>query len=278
MKSTSDTLTVGGLFSDFDVIEAARKLYPSIKHEIVTQLGLFQEETSAGQSTESHKEPVDKESIRTLIVSLSGDSQLSEVVYADEVTFKSNLGVGPSGIVDLVVGSRCGPEEAEFTLNVPSESDSSVVASCHVTFAETKQKSAALARSQPHNVSNEDIVEIDAVAQPVLQVLSLSVLKKDTKRPLLLFFANRNNIRPFVYYKDSDVFLTTDPFQWKKEDGSLDIDGVTFVSMLLCTSQALMYDSEAAVVRVFEKLKYPKSCFQAALAKVQKGSEIASQN
>ena len=60
-------------------LEIAKTLFSSVKQEIIVQLGVGAEESVQGQSTEMHKEVTDKNYMRRLLVSLSGD-ELFETV------------------------------------------------------------------------------------------------------------------------------------------------------------------------------------------------------
>ena len=75
---------------------------------------------------------------------------------------------------------------------------------------------------------------LQGIAQPVLQLLSVSQLRRKKRdQPTVLFFANREMIRPFLYYKEQNILLTTEtPFQWMKS-GILNLEAVSAVAMLL---------------------------------------------
>ena len=61
--------------------EIAKALYPSLKQEVVVQLDLGAPEKVQGESAEVHK---DKDAMRTLLVTLSGDEARRRVVYGEE--------------------------------------------------------------------------------------------------------------------------------------------------------------------------------------------------
>ena len=65
--------------------DVAEALYPSLKQEIIIQLDLAAPEKLQGESAEMHKEPVDKDAMRKLLVSLSEDVACERVVYGEEV-------------------------------------------------------------------------------------------------------------------------------------------------------------------------------------------------
>ena len=60
-------------------------------------------------------------------------------------------------------------------------------------------------------LEQDSVKDIQDVVQPVVQLLTLAQLNTSTKHPQphILFFANRNDVRPFLYYKEVDVMLTT---------------------------------------------------------------------
>lgn len=80
-----------------DIDKIAEALYPSLKQEIVIELDLAAPE---GDSTEVHKEPVDKDVMRKLLVTLSGDVACRSVIYGEEVIFDNKGPRGPSCVID----------------------------------------------------------------------------------------------------------------------------------------------------------------------------------
>ena len=72
------------LFKETTDEAIAVALYPS---HIVEHLGIQTPAISQGDSGEEHKEFRDNEAIRTLLVSLSGDSVGKPILYGEEVYF-----------------------------------------------------------------------------------------------------------------------------------------------------------------------------------------------
>lgn len=173
----------------------------------------------------AHKEHIDKDHVQKLLVSLSGDKECKPVVFADEVMLENNHSHGPTGRIDLCVGTRCDEDDAAYCVTTTTR----ICWICHVSFAEAK--------------SSVGSSEIGEVAQLVLEILSLAqMLKKSTNRPQLLLFANKSAIRPFLYYQSLDVLLTTKhEIVWKNKD-VLCVFGVTLVSPIsnMCRTSALI--------------------------------------
>lgn len=67
----------------------AKTLYPSLKQEVVLQLVIQTSKELQGESGEVHKEPGDKDGIRKLLVTLSGDVVGKHIIYGEEVELRT---------------------------------------------------------------------------------------------------------------------------------------------------------------------------------------------
>ena len=92
----------------------------------------------------------------------------------------------------------------------------------------------------------------------------------NTSGPHLLFYGKRHRVRPFVYYKDADILLTTiSDIQWMDEDETAqDITGVCLVALLLRTNRAVQFDKVEDIAAFLEGVKrLPKTGF------IERGNE-----
>lgn len=250
----------GGLFfeitSDEDeetvTSQIATSLYGQIKQEIIQQFDVGAEECVEGQYMEVHKEVTDKSYVRKLLVSLSGDEALDTISCVEEVTYSPPESTGPSGCIDLLIGSiEVDTADAPLQLKVHSDF---IIGVFNVAMGETKNESTSFSR-----VRDSDLLA--NTAQPVLVLLSAAQAFQETSGPYLLFYANRYTIRPFIYYKSVDILLTTGKdIPWRNRDGSgLNIAGVCLVALLLRTSRAVRFDESVAAY--LERKGFPKTGF-----------------
>ncbi len=104
---------LANLFEEESCDVVARKLHDLLKHQIIEQFGLSKSLESSRNSTEHHKEPKDKDFVRTLLVGLL-PSEGNRVVYSEEVHFCLPKNVcGPNGVLDLLVGQKSLSQLAE---------------------------------------------------------------------------------------------------------------------------------------------------------------------
>ena len=170
----------------------AEKLHEAMKHQIIEQCGLVNT-SDAQTSTEHHKEPKDKEVVRTLLVGLL-PAKGKRVIYSDEVIFQLPANVtGPHGVVDLLVGRRSEEDGADavehLVVSMTCPTAATRLYLHEMVLGETK--SAATTLAPVHPGGKDDIA---VIVQPVLQLVTISqVMQGDP--PHILFFANRNHIR-----------------------------------------------------------------------------------
>lgn len=213
------------LFNPVDLPKVADSLCQPIKMQIVQHCGLGKDNERPKESSEYHKEPNDKESLRALLVGLLDAKE--SVIYSDEVSFVLPPECkGPSGTLDLLVGIKA-TENDMFDGFVTITHDTTTATTLSGgALAETKGEGKALSRKVP-----SDGHALQAVVQPVVQILSVAQVCGND--PVLLFFGTHYRIRPFIYYKSVDILLTTRrDFQWKMVEG-LDIGGTCAVALLL---------------------------------------------
>lgn len=73
----------------------------------------------------------------------------------------------------------------------------------------TEAKNPIVSLSRLRVEENSDYTEITEVVQPVIELLVYSELAHVSKKPKVMFFANRDLVRPFIYYRKFDTLLTT---------------------------------------------------------------------
>ena len=147
-------------------------MFPSLKLETALQIGIQTPEVKQGESAEMHKEPGDKDAIRKLLLTLSGDELGRRLVYGEEVMF-----VPPSELVlrdkiDLLIGTMGGNDKnAELPVNREEEA---VTYLSDTKFSVTKQEGQPLATDKPR--ADETCILTDA--QPVSVLLSVAQIQK----------------------------------------------------------------------------------------------------
>lgn len=246
------------MFEERSTEAIATDLFPSIKFETALQLGIQAPEVKQGESAEMHKEPGDKDAIRKLLLTLSGDELGRRLVYGEEVMFvPPTSDRGLRGKIDLVIGTTNENSGAELTINHNKEA---VAYLSDTKFSETKQDGKPLATAK----ARADKTCILTDAQPVLVVLSVSQVQ-NSQEPCLLFYGSRSHIRPFLYFRSLDILLSTShEFLWKDND-IIDIGGVCVVAMLLRAERALKYHPSEFFACFFDMCKYPKTGFMNAM-------------
>lgn len=101
--------------------------------------------------------------------------------------------------------------------------------------------------------------------QPVLELLAVSQVVKEREEPLVLFFASRRIIRPFLYFKKQDILLTTrTAFPWLQPD-RLVLKGVCLVALLLKCGNSYRKGMEKVVEEVYPKTGYSKAMEQGSI-------------
>ena len=208
----------------------AYKLQEPLKHQIIEQFGIAQM-TEVQNSMEQHKEVKDKECVKTLLVGLlptKGD----RVTFAEEVMFCLPADVkGPHGLFDLMVGIQTQQEQFQ------TQQDQ-ILTLCAdglegAVFGRVKSETQALSRVRID-------AELGVTAQAAIELLSASQLMTPASVPKLLFLANRYYCRPFLYFKDVDILVTTkEAFAWRNKD-MLQLKGVCAIAVLLQCGEAYL--------------------------------------
>ena len=270
--------------------EIAKDLFPAIKNQAIIQLDVAVPKMSPGESAEMHEESIDKNDLRKFIVGLTGDRVGERVQFGEEVEFKSVCPTGPSGIIDLLVGTKMNSvDNAELIIrSVPPSKgqtvktdvelvcrnlDQSVMYVTNTTLGESKNLSVNLSIQNPQPVCErfpqlvpqsqkaKPVTMGVTVAQPVLTLLSVGMLYS-SESPQVLLYGNRHKIRPFLYYKNTDILLTTDhDFDWRDEC-RLNLYGVCAVAMLLRyrstdpNPNAIKYVNSTTLEALFKSLKF----------------------
>jgi len=150
----------------------------------------------------AHKEHIDKDHVRKLLVSLSGDKECKPMVFADEVMPENNHSYGPTGRIDLCVGTRCDEEDAAYCVTTTTRT----CWICHVSFAETKSESISLSKAKSSLGSSE----IGQVAQPVLEILSLALpcTRQSEEASSTTTSSSTEKVSDFVVFDHSAMIYT----------------------------------------------------------------------
>ena len=193
-----------------------------------------------------------------------GASEMMSISFGEEVHFDPLASTGPSGSIDLLIGSKEG-SVAEADLQIKLLNDI-IIGISNAAMSETKSRHTHLSRVNPQAATVPDGLLV-TISQPVLVLLSVAQTFK-TSGPHLLFYGNRYHIRPFVYYRSTDILLTTDnDVEWMNVDeNALDINGVCLVALLLRTNRAVQFRKEEYVASFFREIKkFPKTGFMDAM-------------
>ena len=225
-------------FTIMDNKEAiAEDLSQNLKGAILHQFGVATTTVEPGSSTEVHKEPEDKHAVKQILCHLQ---YRTPVMFSDEVDFilKSDA-TGPYGTIDLIVGKQT-YDDLDKCVIVKHGSDD--VFYSNSQLAETKKAGTPLARHRLREElekASSYVVDKDDVAQPVAQLLSVGYrFQSDCQ---VLFYACREYIRPFIYFPQCDLMLTTDTsYRWcNTEERKLELMGVVLMAVMCETSKRL---------------------------------------
>ena len=94
-----------------------------------------------------HKEVTDKYCMRKLLVSLSGDETFQSISFGEEVHFDPLAPTGPSGSIDLLIGSKKS-SVAEADLQIKLLNDI-IIGISNAAMSETKSHHTHLSRVNP---------------------------------------------------------------------------------------------------------------------------------
>ena len=227
---------------EFDKEAAARNITQSLKDVIITEFGVSCTVSKPGSSTEIHKEVEDKRVVREVMCILQSECP---VMYSDEVCF--NIGSrakGPHGIIDLIVGKKTHQDLEKCVIVKHYNADHKV----HIfepQLAGMKPVKETLVKHQLINLLSETnhvpyVTDIEAIAQPVAQLLTVGYRFSSLKRHIL-FFVNREFVRPFVYYPTVDLMLTTGmSYQWlNMTERKLEQTGAVLMAVLCQSSEVI---------------------------------------
>ena len=254
--------------SELDEIYVA--LTRCVSHCIMGLKGLASTTTNEGSSTEYHKEYNDKAVLKLLLGHIKAGSIAEEVVHSDEVIYSlPENSVGFHGVLDLLICSTltedCAPSlvlkygSEQLDLSHPLFSETKSVNSYNLV-GENVQKSTEvnLVAGSSEDKYGKDIRDIQSCCQPAVQLLTVSQITAEN--PLVLIYANRQVFRPFIYYKTTDMLLTTkEAYVWNVTENKLDVHGVLLMAIL--SAKGLLDSTSASTRRdvVIEVLDICKS-------------------
>ena len=129
-----------------------------------------------------HKEVANKYYVRKLLVSLSGDEVFQSISFGEEVHFDPLASTGPSGNIDLLIGSK-ESSVAEADLQIKLLNDITIGIS-NATMSESRH--THLSRVKPQAITVPDGL-LATISQPVLVLLSVAQIFKTSGPHSLLW-------------------------------------------------------------------------------------------
>lgn len=169
----------------------------------------------------------------------SSDHYVYEEISLESKTSKKLLG----GNFDILIAETSN-ERPKFILDDGSRQSVSTLY-C-VALAEAKSPSTPIAGSNSDNLAS--------FSQPVIELTAMASACDfpNNSVPLVQFYGNRHRYRPIMYFKASDIIITTsNPIQYLNSEGEICLEGL-FLMFLLCYKYALQFDVES-IERLFPK-------------------------
>lgn len=157
---------------------------------------------------------------------------LREVHFRDRKTEGGKKKV--LGKIDVIAGRQKNGRKPSITVNVDSNTVKKVF------FGSSSEVQIAGVRLSGHleDSRTPDGEDLKSVYQPITELCALSEVctySDDSKAiPLVNIFASRNTFRPFLYFKEYDVLLTTlTPITYVRKDKvAFDIHGLALLKLL----------------------------------------------
>lgn len=216
-----------------------------VAHSIISMCGVASSSVDSGESTENHKEFTDKQALRTIMTTLyNPKAKNSTIAYMDEIRLNLPEGTaGVSGAYDLLLCSYIQNQEGinqedilpELVVKINDGENKPILGETGVNLVGRDVQRSA---QRELDESSEAINDIQSVSQPVAEILIFSQIPTIIE-PVILFYANRQVLRPFIYYKNGDILLTTkEAYQWHT-CGQLNIHGVILMAVLMRSSEYL---------------------------------------
>lgn len=161
---------------------------------------------------------------------------LREVHFRDRKTDRKTEGGKKKvlGKIDVIAGRQKNGKKPSITVNVDSNTVKKVFFG---SSSEVKTAGVRLSGHLEHS-RTPDGEDLKSVYQPITEVCALSEVctyPEDSKGiPLVNIFASRNTFRPFLYFKEYDVLLTTlTPITYVRKDKvAFDIHGLALLKLL----------------------------------------------
>lgn len=226
-----NTKELDELTADIDVF--SNSACKDIKNGIIAFYGVGTTAETPGSSTEVHKEPEDKVAVKKIMCILA-DNKIGPTVYSDEILFRPQSNSGPHGILDLIIGVKKTEDDDLHHYVVVKHTNLSDIKLGGITTAETKAPYERLVAKQVTEHPEESKIDLQIVVQPVVQLASVAHLFPPDQ-PVVLLFANRCFVRPFIYYRRDDIMLTTKlAYEWHSvKDRRLVVEGVVMMALLM---------------------------------------------
>lgn len=228
-------LSLKSIFDSYAEEEKLQLFTRQIKSAIIALYGVADTSTESGSSVDCHKEWSDRRCFRTVLMSLLPFTGVN--VYFDELLFELPKGsLGLHGSIDSMVGVLSEHDEEDlpsnghpvFNVNGPIFGEIT-----GANLVEENDVSASESSLECDAANTEYFLDIKYTAQPVSKILAVSQII--TKEPSVLFYANREVFRPFIYCKTEDVLLSTkETFQWNTPASrKLDLFGTLLMAVIV---------------------------------------------
>ena len=116
-------------------------------------------------------------------------------------------------------------------------------------LAETKSANTVLATDRLLGESSKDLA---TVVQPVVQLAS--VAHRFEQEPFVLFYATKEMVRPFIYYRSCDVMLAPSSSErWMNvKENKIELEGMVMMAVLMQSSK-LFNMTPSPVGKKFDK-------------------------
>ena len=261
--------------TDEDTEQFSTVVCRDIKNAIIVFYDVGTTVKIPGSSTENHKEPEDKAAVKKIMCILA-DNKAGAVVYSDEVEFIPQGHVtGPHGVLDLLVGIKKKSHD-DMQPFIVIKHDLAETEAVKVKMAETKAAHKKFtAQKVMNNPEEPNVDNLQIVAQPVMQLLAISYLFP-LDQPVVLFLANRCMVRPFVYFRNHDIMLTTKiAHEWHNmEHRRLIVEGIVLMALFMQMTNIRFYPNFGGILQ--RRLGYPPTGFGAAIAEAKLVSAYAN--
>lgn len=147
------------------------------------------------------------------------------------------------GKIDLMVGS-CSNDNKPVVKVLEKSRDSGVRNVHLASIGEGKTTDVPLLpMSSVNSAFNMDVKQNLSLVQPMVELMAISeVCNENQLVPVINIFGNRENFRPFLYFHEYDVMLTTPkPFTYMLDNKTLCLNGLIMLHLLCNIHRYLFY-------------------------------------